>query len=166
MAAAGSSSAHSVARNLPWWVTIVVLVRELGVTGLRFWVIRRGVMAASRGGKVKTADFAHPYVKGSGVQGWLDSLPHILAGDSFRAVVEAMAHGLPVVAFDSGSIREICGEDAVYASTGNAHSLAEGIAQIIESPRDSWIRGKRLQARALREFDANMQGGKMLEAIL
>jgi CDP-diacylglycerol--glycerol-3-phosphate 3-phosphatidyltransferase len=35
-------------------VTVVVLARELGVTGLRFWVIRRGVIAASRGGKVKT----------------------------------------------------------------------------------------------------------------
>jgi CDP-diacylglycerol---glycerol-3-phosphate 3-phosphatidyltransferase len=41
--------------RLPWWVTVVVLVRELGVTALRFWVIRFGVIAASRGGKVKTA---------------------------------------------------------------------------------------------------------------
>ena len=40
--------------DLAWWVTVVVLARELGVTGLRFWVIRRGVIAASRGGKVKT----------------------------------------------------------------------------------------------------------------
>jgi CDP-diacylglycerol---glycerol-3-phosphate 3-phosphatidyltransferase len=40
---------------LPWWVTIVIIGRELGVTLLRFWVIRRGVIAASRGGKVKTA---------------------------------------------------------------------------------------------------------------
>jgi CDP-diacylglycerol--glycerol-3-phosphate 3-phosphatidyltransferase len=40
---------------LPWWVTIVILGRELGVTALRFWVIRHGVIAASRGGKVKTA---------------------------------------------------------------------------------------------------------------
>ena len=40
--------------DLPWWVTVVILVRELGVTALRFWVIRRGVIAASRGGKVKT----------------------------------------------------------------------------------------------------------------
>ena len=44
----------SALRQLPWWVTAVVLVRELGVTALRFWVIRRGVIAASRGGKVKT----------------------------------------------------------------------------------------------------------------
>jgi CDP-diacylglycerol--glycerol-3-phosphate 3-phosphatidyltransferase len=40
---------------LPWWVTFVVLGREIGVTVLRFWVIRHGVMAASRGGKLKTA---------------------------------------------------------------------------------------------------------------
>ena len=39
---------------LPWWVTSVIVVRELAVTGLRFWVIRRGVIAASRGGKAKT----------------------------------------------------------------------------------------------------------------
>jgi CDP-diacylglycerol--glycerol-3-phosphate 3-phosphatidyltransferase len=40
---------------LPWWVTGVIVVREVGVTMLRFWVIRHGVMAASRGGKLKTA---------------------------------------------------------------------------------------------------------------
>ncbi len=39
---------------LPWWVTLAILVRELGVTLLRFWVIRHGVIAASRGGKAKT----------------------------------------------------------------------------------------------------------------
>src|SRR6185437_6553007 len=40
--------------ELPWWVTGVILFREIGVTALRFWVIRRGVIAASRGGKLKT----------------------------------------------------------------------------------------------------------------
>jgi CDP-diacylglycerol---glycerol-3-phosphate 3-phosphatidyltransferase len=40
--------------ELPWWVTVVVLIREWGVTALRFWVIRYGVMPASRGGKLKT----------------------------------------------------------------------------------------------------------------
>jgi CDP-diacylglycerol---glycerol-3-phosphate 3-phosphatidyltransferase len=39
---------------LPWWVTGVILVREIGVTLLRFWVIRHGVIASSRGGKAKT----------------------------------------------------------------------------------------------------------------
>lgn len=40
--------------ELPWWVTGVIMFRELGVTALRFWVIRWGVIAASRGGKLKT----------------------------------------------------------------------------------------------------------------
>ncbi|WP_406374735.1 CDP-diacylglycerol--glycerol-3-phosphate 3-phosphatidyltransferase [Streptomyces sp. NBC_00647] len=40
--------------DLPWWVTFVILGRELGVTLLRFIVIRYGVIPASRGGKLKT----------------------------------------------------------------------------------------------------------------
>ena len=44
----------SLLDDLPWWVTVVILVREVGVTVLRFWVIRHGVIAASRGGKLKT----------------------------------------------------------------------------------------------------------------
>ncbi|MGO9095357.1 MAG: hypothetical protein ACLQGV_09045 [Bryobacteraceae bacterium] len=44
-----------------------------------------------RGGKVRVEDFARAYEKGAGLSGWLDRLPHILAGDSFRAVVEAIA---------------------------------------------------------------------------
>jgi CDP-diacylglycerol---glycerol-3-phosphate 3-phosphatidyltransferase len=40
--------------QLHWWITAIILFRELGVTGLRFWVIRRGVIAASRWGKIKT----------------------------------------------------------------------------------------------------------------
>ncbi|MEV5726961.1 CDP-diacylglycerol--glycerol-3-phosphate 3-phosphatidyltransferase [Streptomyces pharetrae] len=40
--------------DLPWWVTAVILGRELGVTLLRFLVIRYGVIPASRGGKLKT----------------------------------------------------------------------------------------------------------------
>jgi CDP-diacylglycerol---glycerol-3-phosphate 3-phosphatidyltransferase len=44
----------SVLNELAWWITVVVLARELGVTLLRFWVIRHGVIPASRGGKLKT----------------------------------------------------------------------------------------------------------------
>lgn len=44
----------SLLGELSWVVTAVVLVREIGVTALRFWVIRHGVMPASRGGKLKT----------------------------------------------------------------------------------------------------------------
>ncbi len=44
----------SMLGDLPWWVTLVILAREVGITILRFAVLRRGVIPASRGGKLKT----------------------------------------------------------------------------------------------------------------
>ena len=44
----------SLLGDLPWWVTVVILARELGVTALRLAVLRDGVIPASRGGKLKT----------------------------------------------------------------------------------------------------------------
>ncbi|WP_225448717.1 CDP-diacylglycerol--glycerol-3-phosphate 3-phosphatidyltransferase [Streptacidiphilus sp. P02-A3a] len=46
--------ALSALGDLPWWVTVVILVREIGITLMRFWVIRIGVIPASKGGKLKT----------------------------------------------------------------------------------------------------------------
>lgn len=40
---------------LPWWMTILILVREAAITILRFVIMRHGIMAASKGGKLKTA---------------------------------------------------------------------------------------------------------------
>nr|BBX77669.1 putative CDP-diacylglycerol--glycerol-3-phosphate 3-phosphatidyl-transferase 2 [Mycobacterium florentinum] len=44
----------SMLGDLPWWVTVLILIREIGVTVLRLAVIRRGVIPASWGGKLKT----------------------------------------------------------------------------------------------------------------
>jgi len=44
----------SMLGDLPWWVTVVILVRELGITILRLVVLRHGVIPAGRGGKLKT----------------------------------------------------------------------------------------------------------------
>ncbi len=44
----------SLLGELPWWVTVVILVRELGITLLRMVMLRTQVMPASRGGKLKT----------------------------------------------------------------------------------------------------------------
>jgi hypothetical protein len=46
---------------------------------------------AVRGGKVRVADFARPYRQGGGVSEFAAGLPRILAGDSFRAVADAIA---------------------------------------------------------------------------
>ena len=45
---------------------------------------------AERPAKVSVSQFARPYAKGEGVMGLVESMPRILAGESFRAVVEAV----------------------------------------------------------------------------
>jgi hypothetical protein len=70
-------------------------IQPLDLSGLKT------IPIAERGGKVRTADFAAPYSKGSGIAGWIDSLPKILAADSFRttvnALVQARAAGKPIL---------------------------------------------------------------------
>ena len=50
----GALVALSLLGELWWWVTIVILVWELGITAFRFAVLRNRVVAASPGGKLKT----------------------------------------------------------------------------------------------------------------
>jgi len=44
----------SILGDMLWWVTIFILDREILVTLLRLVVIKRGVIPASKGGKIKT----------------------------------------------------------------------------------------------------------------
>jgi CDP-diacylglycerol--glycerol-3-phosphate 3-phosphatidyltransferase len=46
--------ALSILGLVPWWATAVMLGREIGITLLRFAVLRHGIIPASRGGKAKT----------------------------------------------------------------------------------------------------------------
>jgi CDP-diacylglycerol--glycerol-3-phosphate 3-phosphatidyltransferase len=85
----------SLLGDLPWWVTVVILVREVGVTVLRFWVIRHGVMAASRGGKVKT--LLQSVAIGLFVLprwGWLHEIAWVVM---VAAIIVALATGLDYV---------------------------------------------------------------------
>ncbi|WP_236968393.1 CDP-diacylglycerol--glycerol-3-phosphate 3-phosphatidyltransferase [Microbacterium aurantiacum] len=44
----------SILAELPWWITVVVLVREIGITVYRFIVVSDHVLAAAWMGKLKT----------------------------------------------------------------------------------------------------------------
>ncbi|MGH3669646.1 MAG: CDP-diacylglycerol--glycerol-3-phosphate 3-phosphatidyltransferase [Pseudonocardiaceae bacterium] len=79
----------SILGELSWWITIVIAVRELAVTGLRFWVLRYGVIPASRGGKVKA--FAQAVAIG------LYVLPLPEAAQPARWIVMGFAVALTVV---------------------------------------------------------------------
>lgn len=86
----------SVLHELSWWITVVMLARELGVTLLRFWVIRDGVIPASRGGKLKTllqAVAIGLYVLP--LTGWLHGVAQVIM---YLAIVVALATGADYVA--------------------------------------------------------------------
>jgi CDP-diacylglycerol--glycerol-3-phosphate 3-phosphatidyltransferase len=85
----------SLIGELPWWVTVVILVREIGITALRLVVIRHGVMPASRGGKVKT--LLQSLAIGLLVlptEGWLNTAALVVMG---VAVVVTVATGVDYV---------------------------------------------------------------------
>jgi hypothetical protein len=50
----------------------------------------RTIPIRARGGKVAIEHLAKPYQEGSGLGAWLNSLPHLLAADSFRSVIAAL----------------------------------------------------------------------------
>jgi CDP-diacylglycerol--glycerol-3-phosphate 3-phosphatidyltransferase len=50
----GALVSLSILGELPWWITVVILLRELGITAYRLIVIKRRVIAAAGGGKLKT----------------------------------------------------------------------------------------------------------------
>ena len=72
----------SILGMLPWWITIVFLIRESAVTILRFAVLKKGVIPASRGGKLKS------FFQSFGVGFYILPLPEYLhtRRDIFMAV--------------------------------------------------------------------------------
>lgn len=44
----------SILDRFPWWITILILTREIGITLFRLIVMKNGVIPASKGGKIKT----------------------------------------------------------------------------------------------------------------
>jgi CDP-diacylglycerol---glycerol-3-phosphate 3-phosphatidyltransferase len=75
----------SVLDDLPWWVTVTILTREFGITLLRFWVIRHGVIPASKGGKLKTL------AQGIGVGMYILALTGVLATLRWWVMAAAVA---------------------------------------------------------------------------
>ncbi|MEY4444269.1 MAG: hypothetical protein RL301_348 [Actinomycetota bacterium] len=68
-----TSIALSLLNLMPWWITVLLLVRELGITVFRFVVIKDGVIPANRGGKLKTL------MQNLGIGWYLLPLPDSLA---------------------------------------------------------------------------------------
>jgi CDP-diacylglycerol---glycerol-3-phosphate 3-phosphatidyltransferase len=83
----------SLLGELPWWVTVLILVREVGITVFRFVVLSDRVVPPSRGGKLKTV------LQAVAITAALLPLPHLLGGwvNAVNTVLMAAALVLTVV---------------------------------------------------------------------
>jgi CDP-diacylglycerol--glycerol-3-phosphate 3-phosphatidyltransferase len=85
----------SLLELVPWWVTVVIMGREIGITLLRFAVLRHGIIPASRGGKAKTL------VQAFAIGFYLIPLPELLGAATavawLRGTLLAAAVALTVV---------------------------------------------------------------------
>jgi CDP-diacylglycerol--glycerol-3-phosphate 3-phosphatidyltransferase len=91
----------SILAELPWWVTVLILVREIGITVFRFAVLRDRVIPASRGGKLKTVfqavaiSFAlAPFADAASALGAPGAVPWI---DGFNTVLMSIAFALTIL---------------------------------------------------------------------
>lgn len=104
---------------VPWWVTIVIVVRELGITVLRFVLVRRSVIAASSGGKLKTV--LQLVFLGLLIVPWSDLLP---AGPARVIVVAALVLMYAAVVVTVASGVEYVVRAMQNARTGGADGRA------------------------------------------
>ncbi|MEZ5398057.1 MAG: hypothetical protein R2729_00225 [Bryobacteraceae bacterium] len=114
------------------------------------------VSLRARGGKVKAADFAQPWAPGGGVNALIDSLPRILAGDTLRAVVDALAAAR---ADERGMIWGLGG-----------HVIKCGLAPVlVDLMRRGWVSAFVLNgAAAIHDFEIALTGhtSEDVEAVL
>lgn len=79
--------------------------------------------------------------------------------------IEAMAHGKPVVAFDSGGIQEwlVDGETGFSVPRGDHAAFADRIDQLMDDPQLRWSMGRRAQQVAEERFSPRVHVDRLLE---
>jgi glycosyltransferase involved in cell wall biosynthesis len=79
--------------------------------------------------------------------------------------IEAMACGLPVVAFDTGGIPDYVQplETGLLARVGDASALSEQINWLADRPADRVRMGRNARSFVAREFAAHVQANRYIE---
>lgn len=103
----------SLLGELPWWVTIIVLIREVGITIYRFIVVSDHVLAAAWMGKLKTVAQAValsialvPFAGLSDASAWQDTVWWVSVITMTIAVVLTIASGLDYVVTEIRAARK------------------------------------------------------------
>lgn len=81
------------------------------------------------------------------------------------AVAEAMAAGLPVVAYATGALGEVIGPDGLLVPARDIGALADALHQVVRAPSEGRRRGRALAARAREMLDAEIQGAALREVL-
>jgi len=76
-------------------------------------------------------------------------------------LIEAMASGLPIIAYNSGSIPELLGDAGILVEEGNVDRLIEAILSLIDDKNLRLKLGRMSRDRAKKEFDSRKFSQKM-----
>ena len=96
--------------------------------------------------------------------GTVAAAPKLSATEGAGKILNYMATGLPVVAFDTPVSREYLGELGLCAEPGSVQGLAEHILSLVNQPKEARERGLRLRARAAERYTW-AQGGQRITEI-
>ena len=88
--------------------------------------------------------------------------PKISDTEGSGKLLNYMAMGLPIVAFDTPVSREFLGELGVYAETGSAEALAAAIAWVVDHPAEAQAQAQALRARAQRDYSWDDAGQRIV----
>ena len=117
------------------------------------------------GGLADRVAFAGPYSDVVAVMAQTDVMLCCSPYDNFgRVLFEAMACGVPVVAFDAGGVREVVehGRNGLLVSNRDAKAMAEAVVQLCESRRLREDLAREGQATAQRHFDSAVNAQRVL----
>ena len=89
--------------------------------------------------------------------------PKLSATEGAGKILNYMAMGLPVVAFDAPVSREYLGEWGIYAEFGSVTALADGLLSALEHPDRSRLRAAKLRQRILAQYTWKQGARKITE---
>jgi len=100
------------------------------------------------------------------MQGDIAVAPKLKGTEGTLKLSQYMAAGLPVVAFDTISHREILGDEGIYAAeSGSEVSLAEALVKALNDP-ETGLKGARLKAKVQKEFSLDSINSRLVELYL
>jgi glycosyltransferase involved in cell wall biosynthesis len=89
--------------------------------------------------------------------------PKLSLTEGAGKLLNYMAVGLPIVAFDTPVAREYLGDDGLLAERGNSRALADSIDALLANPERAAAQGAQLRRRAVQHFDWWQAGVRIVE---